>query len=72
MTVCEDCDNMLESSRKGPSYAAMCSAFKRMYGTQNVARGLWDKDGPYMRCRDINGGDCPVFKQRKEVKDESE
>jgi hypothetical protein len=65
VTYCEDCDNMLESSRKGPSWAAMCSKFKRLFGTQLVARGVWDKDHPYMMCRDINGGDCPLFTPRR-------
>lgn len=69
-TTCEDCDNMHTDSRKGPSYAAICVKFPRLYGTQNVARGLWDKDAPYMRCVNINGGMCPLFTERKDNENE--
>jgi hypothetical protein len=45
---------------------------KRMFGTQHVAKGRWDKDAPYMYCRDINGGNCPLFEPRKGNTDEDE
>lgn len=65
MTLCEDCEYMHPSSRQGPSYRAICMKHPRLQGTQNVAKGRWDRDSPYMYCRDINGGNCPLFEERK-------
>jgi hypothetical protein len=61
ITICEDCEHMHPESRKRASQWAMCMKFPRLEGMGFVSRDKWDKDPPYMRCRDINGGLCPLF-----------
>ncbi len=70
MTYCEDCKHMHSDSRKLPSYRAMCSKFRRLGGTGFVTKEYWDKDPPFMLCKDINGGACPIFQERKQEKTE--
>ena len=57
---------MHPDSRSGPSYAAVCSKFPRLEGMGFVSKTFWSKDAPFMRCRDINGGACPMFETRKQ------
>lgn len=57
---------MHPESRKGPSYRAMCIKHPRLGGAGFVSKGYWDRDPPFMLCRDINGGACPTFEPRTE------
>lgn len=61
-TVCDDC---LHVMRDGPSYRWTCHECARKEGFGFVTRKLWEKDAPFMYCRDINGGACKMF-ERKE------
>lgn len=65
-TYCSDCAWLHPDSLNGPSHAAMCSQFPRKQGFGFVTHNLWDKDKPFMLCRDINGGACPLFKERQD------
>lgn len=65
-TFCEECEHMHPDSRKAPSSRAMCIKFPRMSGAGFVSLDKWDKDAPYMLCRDINGGNCPLFETRRD------
>lgn len=63
---CEECDHMHPASRAQPSYRAMCSKFPRKSGSGFVSRMFWDRDSPFMFCKDINGGFCPLFEPKRE------
>lgn len=66
-TLCENCEHMHPDSRKGPSYRAMCMKQPRLLGTGFVTAEHWDRDPPFMYCKDINGGACSMFEQRREI-----
>ena len=61
LTICEDCEHMHPESRKRSSYWAMCMKFPRLEGQGFVSKANWDSDPPFMHCRNINGGACPIF-----------
>lgn len=63
-TFCEDCENIVESSRKLAPRLWLCAKFKRLEGIGFVTRNVWAEHEPYMRCVGINGGDCPLFEAR--------
>lgn len=64
-TYCQDCDNVVEASRKLNPTRWLCIKFPRMEGMGFVAPTIWADQEPYMRCSGINGGKCPVFEQRR-------
>lgn len=66
-TICEDCEHMHPESRKRASYWAMCMKFPRLEGQGFVSKDKWDSDPPFMSCRNINGGACPLFEERKQL-----
>lgn len=69
-TYCRDCDNVVEDTRKRMPYQWLCRCFPRVEGGGFVDPEKWVKDEPFMRCTDINGGDCPLFKPIPEPKEE--
>lgn len=66
ITYCADCDHPQGQSRNYQRYRWICTLFPRLEGQGFVDPGVWDKDEPYMRCIDINGGKCPLFRRRIE------
>ena len=63
ITRCEDCDNLDPQARKDRrEYGALCLAHPRVVRADLVFHEITDKDPPYMPCRNINGGACPMFK----------
>lgn len=36
---------------------------KRLEGFGFVSRTMWDNTEPYLRCNQVNGGMCPLFKK---------
>lgn len=63
-TYCEDCDHVEADSRKRSPKAWVCLKFPRVEGGGFVAPTVWAAQEPFMRCVDINGGDCPLYKPR--------
>lgn len=61
-TFCDECDHVEPSSRKKSPYHWICMKFPRVEGMGFVARGKWIAEEPYMHCRGINGGLCPMWK----------
>lgn len=68
-TLCEECDNVHEQSRKLSPRQWLCVAHKRTEGGNFVAPTVWAKREPYLRCIDVNGGACELWKQRREGKE---
>lgn len=66
MTHCEDCTHMDEEGwKKRSPWQAMCTKFPVLNQPEFVFRGVLDSQRPYRLCRDINGGACPLFEERK-------
>lgn len=62
MTMCEDCEYVEETSRKQPPWRWLCVRHKRMFdGFVSTEERV---SAPYLFCKDVNGGACPLFKQR--------
>ena len=66
MSYCEDCDYVESSSRKGPTYRWLCLMHPNQKGMGFTTRDKWDKDAPYLYCHRVNGGDCQLFKRKKD------
>lgn len=69
-TFCHDCDHLTKESDKAPPFKWMCLKHPRLDGFGFVTRGTWDNFPPYLYCKDVNGGACPLFEPRKELVDE--
>lgn len=65
-TYCHDCDNVHPSSRKQPPWSWLCVKHPRKEGFGYVTPFTWDNMEPYLRCKDVNGGACPLFEPKKE------
>lgn len=63
-TFCEDCDNVLEESRKKAPYYWTCTKFPNVEGGGFVQRNVRVNE-PYMLCKGINGGACPCFTPKR-------
>lgn len=73
ITHCEDCDNLESRSRQERrEYSALCMAHPRLVRADLVFHEITDKDPPYMYCRHINGGACPMFQPVKHATEKDE
>lgn len=66
-TYCESCDHVSRAREGTPSYRWLCLKHPNDAGFGFVTREFWDKDDPYLRCVNVNGGNCPLFEKRKEA-----
>jgi hypothetical protein len=64
MTLCEDCEHSHPTNKKRKAYRWMCMKFPRIEMDNFVTTDQRLSD-PYMYCKDINGGICPLFKKEK-------
>lgn len=64
-TLCKTCDNVVEQSKSRHPSRWQCRMFPRTEGFGFVTDDTWDKFDPWMYCNDINGGACPLWKERK-------
>ncbi|MBW3095673.1 hypothetical protein [Pseudohoeflea coraliihabitans] len=63
-TWCSDCRNVVSDTRKRHPGSWLCRKHKRLEGMGFVDRDYWSREEPFMRCVNINGGDCPLFDPR--------
>lgn len=66
-TYCTDCDHLQPDSAKGPPWAWQCQQHPRFESFGFVTNHVWDKFPPFLYCKDVNGGRCPLFEPRKET-----
>ncbi len=68
-TWCETCDFYM-----GGRYPArdMCQKHPRSEGFGFVRKEQWDDFPPYLFCKDVNGGQCPLFEPKREGVDDGE
>ena len=63
ITICSRCANCSRVNRNDPPWRWTCLAHKRMDGFGFVTEDTWDGFPPYLYCRDVNGGACPLYKE---------
>jgi hypothetical protein len=61
-TVCIRCQHVVEYTRRMPPYRWLCEKHRRGGdGFGFVTDTDWDDKPPYLFCKDVNGGFCPLF-----------
>lgn len=65
-TLCEACDHVHPETRKRSPTQWLCVKFPRLQGMGFVAPRVWTDQEPFMHCRGINGGACPLFRSRRD------
>lgn len=68
-TFCKDCDHVMQQSERLAPWRWLCIKHPRKEGFGFVTPDAWDAMPPYLYCKDVNGGACPLFEQRKEPKE---
>lgn len=63
-TICSECTH-LHGDSHGPPWYWLCSRHPRMEGFGFVTRKIWDKFPPFLFCRDVNGGACPLYEEKE-------
>lgn len=64
-TFCEECQFVEPGSRKRSPIYWLCTRFPRTEGMGFVSPNWWVENEPYMKCVNINGGACPLFKEEE-------
>lgn len=64
MTYCADCKHVHPESGGAP-WTWMCSKHERREGYGFVTKEVWDKFPPFLYCKDVNGGACPLYEERE-------
>lgn len=63
-TFCEDCDHVERESRKKQVFQWLCLQHPCAEKHGFVTRENWTNGEPYLRCKDVNGGICKLFKAK--------
>ena len=62
---CEECDHVFREYAAAPEYLWLCLKHPREHGHGFVSRTIRDGNlPPYLRCKDVNGGYCYLFKPK--------
>ncbi len=62
-TWCELCDFHTPASHPARD---MCGKHPRYEGFGYVRKGQWDNFPPWLFCKDVNSGSCPLFEPKRE------
>jgi len=62
-TFCEDCEHVYVVNKNDSPRYWLCIKHKRGDGMGYVARGTWTNAVPYLYCRDVNSGFCPLYEK---------
>ncbi len=65
---CEDCTSHIPAN-----YASrdLCNRHPRHEGHGFVRRGEWANAPPFLFCRDVNNGACPLFEPKRDGEDDA-
>ena len=64
-TICANCEHMHKPNQSDPFYRWLCLKHKRMQGMNPVTGDDTLLSPPYLYCKDVNGGACPLFERKK-------
>lgn len=70
ITYCHNCEHLHPNSEKMNPWRWMCLKHPRREGFGYVTPDKWDDFPPYLFCRDLNGGACPLWEPRREHEDQ--
>ena len=62
-TYCNDCVHKIVDGKNDPPWRWMCGKHKRGDGYGFVTPTTWDNAPPYLFCKDVNAGMCPLFER---------
>lgn len=63
-TYCSECDHCMKDHKSAPEYTWTCLRFPRLE-SGFLSPTVRDSNlPPYMHCKNINGGACPLFKPK--------
>lgn len=63
---------MAKTNRSDPPWKWLCLMHKRAEGFGFVTNETWDGFPPYLYCKDLNNGFCPLWKPIPTPKEKSE
>lgn len=67
MTFCETCANVHMDSLRGPPWRWLCTKHARLNeGFGFVTSTTWDNAAPFLYCKDVNAGACPLYEERND------
>ena len=62
-TVCEKCKHCDKASKHSKYW--LCRMHKRREGFGFVTSDKWDDFEPFLYCRNVNGGSCPLYQEEE-------
>lgn len=63
-TYCTECAHIYRANKSDPPYRFMCVKHKRDESEMGfVTRDMWDSVPPYLFCKDVNHGKCPLYEE---------
>lgn len=66
-TYCDACDHVEPESRKRSARGWLCLKHPRLPGFNRfVTERQWDKDEPFLRCVEVNGGLCKLYEPKRD------
>ena len=60
-TYCIACAHVYKEGKNDPPWRWMCVKHPRGDGFGYVTPGTWDNAPPYLFCKDVNSGCCPLY-----------
>lgn len=63
ITYCENCQHVEPSTRKGQPWGWLCMKHKNAF--DSPLSETIRTNPPYLRCKDVNGGLCELYEERK-------
>lgn len=66
-TYCRKCEHVTLDTRKLRPRYWQCAMHRRFDRVSFVSDEDWSEVNPFLACRDVNGGMCPLFEPRREV-----
>lgn len=68
-TYCNECDHLSPGTKSQAPYRWLCTKHPRHDGFGFVTREAWDDRPPFLYCKDVNAGACPIYEPKREDKD---
>lgn len=69
-TLCSNCRHVYLANKSDQPWYWMCIKHKRADGYGFVTQDTWVSKPPYLFCRDVNGGACPLFEQLEKANED--
>lgn len=63
MTICMQCKHLYKVRESDPWYRWLCMKHPRLQGLNAVTGDDTLQSPPYLFCRDVNGGACPLYEE---------